>query len=100
MKFLKKILILMSFILVFFTFSSATNVQAASISKTKVTLLNGQSVSLKVKGKSGKIKWSSSKKSVATVNSKGIVKAKKKGTCTIYVYAQNGLYTTVQVTVK
>lgn len=99
MKFLKKILILMSFILVFFTFSSATNVQAASISKTKVTLLNGQSVSLKVKGKSGKIKWSSSKKSVATVNSKWIVKAKKKGTAKITAKIGKKKYT-CKVTVQ
>lgn len=99
MKFLKKILILMSFILVFFTFSSATNVQAASISKTKVTLLNGQSVSLKVKGKSGKIKWSSSKKSVATVNSKGLVKAKKKGTAKITAKIGKKKYT-CKVTVQ
>lgn len=99
MKNLKKILILMSFILVFSTFSSITSVQAASISKTKVTLLNGQSVSLKVNGKKGKVKWSSSKKSVATVNSKGLVKAKKKGTAKITAKIGKKKYT-CKVTVQ
>lgn len=99
MKKLKKILILMSFILVFSTFSSITSVQAASISKTKVILLSGQSISLKVKGKSGKIKWSSSKKSVATVNSKGLVKAKKKGTAKITAKIGKKKYT-CKVTVQ
>ncbi len=99
MKNLKKILILMSFILVFSAFSSTTHVQAASISKTKVTLLSGQSVSLKVNGKKGKVKWSSSKKSVATVNSKGLVKAKKKGTAKITAKIGKKKYT-CKVTVQ
>jgi uncharacterized protein YjdB len=34
------------------------------------------------------------------VNAKGKITGKKKGTATIYVYAQNGLYKTVKVTVK
>jgi hypothetical protein len=57
--------------------SKRTYLAGLSISKKK--LLAGQGVSLKLKGASGKIKWSSSKKSVATVSNKGKVKAKKKG---------------------
>ena len=93
MKSIKKMLVIMSFILVFFAFHDDANVQAASISKTKVTLLNGQSVSLKVNGKKGKVKWYSSKKSVATVNSKGVVKAKKKGTAKITAKIGKNKYT-------
>ena len=35
-----------------------------------------------------------------TVTSKGAVKAKAKGTCFIYAYAQNGIAAKVKVTVK
>lgn len=35
-----------------------------------------------------------------TVTRGGVIKAKKEGTCTIYVYAQNGMYRKVKVTVK
>lgn len=46
------------------------------------------------------ISYESADPAVASVDANGRIKAKKKGTCMIYVYAQNGLYTTVQVTVK
>lgn len=46
------------------------------------------------------ISYESTDPTVASVDANGRIKAKKKGTCMIYVYAQNGLYTTVQVTVK
>lgn len=46
------------------------------------------------------LRFESSDSSVATVSGGGKITAKKKGTCTIYVYTQNGLYTTVKVTVK
>lgn len=46
------------------------------------------------------LRFESSDASIATVSSSGKITAKKKGTCTIYVYTQNGLYTTVKVTVK
>lgn len=38
---------------------------------------------LKVKGVSQKVTWVSSKPSIATINKKGLVKAKKKGMVTI-----------------
>lgn len=47
-----------------------------------------------------KIKYESDNKKIATVSSKGVVKAKKKGTCYIYVYAQNGVYKKIKITVK
>ena len=37
---------------------------------------------------------------VATVTSKGIIKATGKGQCTVWVYAQNGIYKVITVTVK
>lgn len=56
-----------------------------SLNKTKVTLKEGKTTTLKVKNaaKKAKITWKSSKKTVATVSSKGKVTAKKKGTAKI-----------------
>ena len=47
-----------------------------------------------------KLAFESGNKSIATVNAKGILKAKKKGTCDIYIYAHNGIYKKVKVQVK
>lgn len=44
----------------------------------------GESKTLKVKNTKKKVKWSSGKKSVASVSKKGRVKAKKKGTGSYY----------------
>ena len=46
------------------------------------------------------IRYETSNSKVATVNSKGVITAKGKGTCYIYVYAQNGVYKRIKVTVK
>lgn len=53
------------------------------LNKTKATIYVGSTTTLKVKGTSQKAKWTSNKKSVATVNNKGKVTAKKAGKATI-----------------
>lgn len=50
---------------------------------TKKSLKKGNTLTLKLLGNSKKVKWSSSKKSVATVTSKGKVKAVNAGSATI-----------------
>lgn len=62
-----------------------SNVEAAAIkiSKRKATLIKGQTLKLEVRNNSNKIKWLTTNKKVATVTSKGKVKAKKAGTVTI-----------------
>ena len=72
---------------------------ATKISKKKATLKVGQTLQLKVTGTKKKPKWTSSKKSVATVSSKGRVKAKKKGTATITAKVGKKKYT-CKITVK
>ncbi len=59
--------------------------QAATIrlNKKTVTLQVGKSVTLKIKGTSKKVTWSSTNKKVATVTKKGKVTAKKAGKATI-----------------
>lgn len=56
---------------------------AGRISEKSKTILKGQSFILRVTGTKAKVKWSSSKKSVASVNASGVVKGKKLGTAVI-----------------
>jgi len=53
------------------------------LSKKSITLYVGKTRTIKLKGTRKKPKWRSSKKSVATVTSKGKIKAKKKGKAVI-----------------
>lgn len=55
----------------------------ATLNKTKATITAGFTTTIKVDNSSEKATWSSSKKSVATVSSKGVVTGKKAGTATI-----------------
>lgn len=81
-----------------------------SISKKNVAVKKGKTSTLKpklkTKGKGAfkthiaKFRYESSNPAVATVTKKGKVKGIKKGSCYIYVYAQNGIYKQVKVTVK
>ena len=58
-----------------------------------------QSKKLKVK-KHVALRYESSNPKIATVSGKGVVKGKMIGTCYIYVYAQNGIFKKIKVTVK
>ncbi len=80
-------------------FSIQSEAAAVKLNKTKATIYVGSSKVLKVKGISGKVKWSSSKKSVATVNSKGKVTAKKAGKTTITAKVNKKTYQ-CKITVK
>ncbi|MBE5941483.1 MAG: hypothetical protein E7264_02965 [Lachnospiraceae bacterium] len=80
------------------------------VNKTKINLRKGKKATIKAsytiqKGKKqalhiSKFRYESTDKTIATVNKKGVVKGIKKGTAYIYVYAQNGVYKKVKVTVK
>lgn len=84
------------------------NVTKVKVSKTKLNLKRNKKFNLKVSVKKSKkkvlncrpISYESGNVKVATVSKKGRVTAKAKGKCTIYVYAHNGVCTTVVVTVK
>lgn len=84
------------------------NAKAVKVNKTKQTIKKGKSVTIKASQikldktikKHTAIRYESSNSKIATVNSKGKITAKKKGSCKIYVYAQNGMSKTVTVTVK
>ena len=70
------------------------------ISKTKMTLSVGVKETLTVDNTDEKITWKSSKKSVATVNSKGVVTGKKAGNATITATTESGVVLKCKVTVK
>ena len=82
--------------------------KSVKLNKSKATIKKGKTFKIKASEikKDKKIRkhrgicYESSNTKIATVDSKGKIKAKKKGKCTIYVYAQNGVYKTVKVTVK
>lgn len=70
-------------------------VKKVKLNATKATLAVGGKKTLKAtvtpkKNTSNKIAWSSSKKKVATVSAKGVVKGKKEGTATITAKAADG----------
>ena len=70
----------------------------------KKTLKKGKQITLKPKFAAGyysnKVTYKSSNKKIATVSSKGVIKAKKKGTCKITMTTYNGKKVTVTITVK
>lgn len=72
---------------------------SATISNTKATITAGFTKTLKVTGGTV-VSWTSSKKSVATVSSKGVVTGKKAGKATITAKTKDGQTLKCVVTVK
>ena len=74
--------------------------------KKPKTLKKGKSFKLAGKQSGKKVKkhrvlcYESSNTKVATVSKKGVIKAKAKGTCYVYAYAQNGVSKKIKVSVK
>lgn len=93
MKRMKKFIGILLFVLTFGLASTITipqigtcvDVQAATVSlnKRSTSVYIGKTTQLKVNNYTGKIRWSSSNTSIATVSSTGKVKGKKAGTVTI-----------------
>ncbi|MGN0709521.1 MAG: InlB B-repeat-containing protein [Anaerovoracaceae bacterium] len=90
-----------------------TDAKKIKVSKKTLTLKAGKTA--KISAKQTKLKsghkylklahaalyrYKSSDTSIATVSRTGKVKAKKSGTCRIYIYAQNGLETATTIVVK
>jgi hypothetical protein len=83
------------------------NPTKVTVKKSTVNLKKGKTSTIKATFKYNKkvkkhvkLRYESSDTKVAKVNKNGKITAKKKGTCTIYVYAQNGVYKKVKVKVK
>ncbi|MCH5252799.1 MAG: Ig-like domain-containing protein [Lachnospiraceae bacterium] len=98
----KRLAILLMISMVVSVLSTNVQVEGKSkikLSKKKLTLYVGRTKTLKLKGTKKTPKWSSSKKSVATVSKKGKIKAKKKGTTVITAKLKKKNYK-CKVTVK
>lgn len=88
-----------------------TNAKKITVKKANYTLkvnksakISAKTVKLKKNKKvlkhAKEFRYFTSNKKIATVTNAGVIKAKKKGSCKIYVMANNGVYKTVKVTVK
>ncbi len=90
-----------------------SNVKKLTLTKKKYTVKVGKTAKIKAKvtlvnknkkhistAHGAKFRYKSSDTSIATVDKNGKIKGIKKGTCTIYVYAINGLTKKAKVTVK
>ena len=84
MKRFKKASIILLVCMLLSVIAMPVSASAAKLNKKSVSLNVGKTYTLKAKGTKGKITWTSSNKSVATVSSKGVVKAKKKRNCGNY----------------
>lgn len=65
---------------------------APKMSRSTISLKVNHKTTLKLKNNKKRVIWVSGNKKVATVSSKGVVKAKKKGTAYIYAIAGHKLY--------
>ncbi len=81
------------------TYKCTVKVLNPVLSKSTIRPMIGQTYKLSVIGGNGKITWSSSKKSIATVSSTGVVKAKREGTATVTA-TRNGVKITCKVIVS
>ena len=90
-------------------YRNATSVKSNTKKKIKLTAGKKQTLKPKIVSKVSvgrkmttyrKTAYESSDPTVAKVTAKGKIKAVGKGTCTIYIYAQNGVYIAVKVKVS
>ena len=54
----------------------------------------------KIKNHTAAIRYKTTNAAIITVSKDGMIKAKSKGSCYVYAYAQNGVYLKIKVTVK
>ena len=80
-------------------YTCKVTVETPKLNKKSVTLSVGKSSTLKVTGTKQKVKWISSNTAIATVSSKGVVTARKKGTAVITAKVGSEKYI-CKVTVK
>ena len=92
-------------------YDKQTNVRKIKVNKSKITLKKGKTFQIKTKlrlenrkkkvlSHVAKLRYYTDNSKVAVVSAKGKISAKRKGKCTIYVIANNGVSKKMKVTVK
>ena len=76
------------------------NTKSVKLNKKKATLKKGKSIKLKVTLKKGRWKVSKHRKVVYESDNPKVATVSKSGNCTIYAYAQNGVFAKCKITVK
>lgn len=91
--------------------ASTTNAASIKVNRSEIALSVGKTFQLRCSLKAedsrkdlvshtSPFRYYTTNSKVATVNKDGMIKAKGKGVCTIYILANNGVYKKVTVTVK
>lgn len=81
--------------------SSTKQTSKIALSAGKKAAIKGKSIKKDKKiNEHRSLAYESSNPSIASVSKKGVITAKSKGKCLIYVYAQNGVSAVIHVTVK
>ena len=92
--------------------ATCTNAVSVTVNKKSVVLTKGKTFKITYKQKLENAKkkplnhlistekYRTSNAKVVTISRTGVITAKAKGTCTVYVMADNGVNATIKVTVK
>lgn len=92
-------------------YSNYGKTKSISWSKKALTLKQGKAKKIKVKimiskgrrfmdDHAARIRYISMNRNIASVSSKGTIKAKLPGTCTVYAFGADGIWAKLRVTVK
>ena len=94
-------------------YTNAKSVKLKNVKKGKLSLKKGKAFKIKAKvikinkkkklmpkGHAPALRYMTTNKKVVTVSKSGKITAKGKGTCTVYVFAHNGVSKQIKVTVK
>lgn len=98
MKKINKVILIVSIMVLTFVFPMSVNA-AVKLNKKSITINVNKTYTLKLVGNTNKVKWTSSNRKVASVNSRGVVKGISIGTATIVAKAENGKYAKCKVKV-
>lgn len=75
-----------------FRFTCKVTVKQSEINRTKISIKVGKTYTLNITGSDKNVQWKSSNTSVAKINTRGIVTAKKAGKVTITAFVNNEIY--------
>ena len=75
-------------------------IKAGKTSKISGASITGVKSGRNIPKDTAKFRYATSDSAIATVDKKGVIRARKKGTCKIYVITVNGVNKAISITVK